>query len=193
MAIQLFDTQGYRETTMEDIANGVGLTAGAIYHHYRDKQAILDAGVQLAGTQMLERAQRLVADETAPTRLLGALIEDLVDAIFDDRALASVSRHLRALASDDVRLAVARTDRLLLAEWLHPYVVLHPGVSEAVALTMVQGAFGAAWSVTHTRSELEPSRLKDLLVRALRCLLLDESATQGRRGRTSDRAALRSV
>jgi hypothetical protein len=124
---------------------------------------------------------------------LGALIEDLVSAIVDDRALASLARHARALAGDEARLAVARTDRLLVAEWLHPYVALHPGVSEAYALTMVHGAFGAAWSVTHTRSELDPVALKELLVRALRCLLLDETHPAGRGAGASPRRSLRAV
>ncbi|MBU8934666.1 MAG: TetR/AcrR family transcriptional regulator [candidate division Zixibacteria bacterium] len=40
-AHNLFDKKGYRATTLDDIATEVGLTKGAVYHHFRNKEAIL--------------------------------------------------------------------------------------------------------------------------------------------------------
>jgi AcrR family transcriptional regulator len=38
---RLFVTRGYHATTMRDIANEVGITAGSIYNHFTDKDQII--------------------------------------------------------------------------------------------------------------------------------------------------------
>jgi AcrR family transcriptional regulator len=44
VAKQLFFTKGYDHTTMQDIVNGLdGMSKGAIYYHFKSKEAILDA------------------------------------------------------------------------------------------------------------------------------------------------------
>ncbi|RKX29567.1 MAG: hypothetical protein DRP47_01410 [Candidatus Zixiibacteriota bacterium] len=40
-AHKLFDKKGYRATTLDEIAHGAGLTKGAVYHHFKNKEAIL--------------------------------------------------------------------------------------------------------------------------------------------------------
>ncbi|HYS55766.1 MAG TPA: TetR/AcrR family transcriptional regulator [Thermoanaerobaculia bacterium] len=39
-ALQLFSHQGYRATTVRDIADGAGTSTGNVYHHFPDKEAI---------------------------------------------------------------------------------------------------------------------------------------------------------
>ena len=41
---RLFLEKGYDNTTIQDIVNGLGgLTKGAIYHHFKSKEEIMDA------------------------------------------------------------------------------------------------------------------------------------------------------
>lgn len=40
-AARLFGRQGYRQTSMQQIADEVGLLKGSLYHHYQSKQEIL--------------------------------------------------------------------------------------------------------------------------------------------------------
>lgn len=42
-ALTLFSTKGYRGATMRDIAAQIGIRQGAIYNHFRNKEAILEA------------------------------------------------------------------------------------------------------------------------------------------------------
>ncbi|HYI08499.1 MAG TPA: TetR/AcrR family transcriptional regulator [Thermoanaerobaculia bacterium] len=42
-ALELFSHQGYRATTMRDIANHAGVSTGNVYHHFPDKEAIFRA------------------------------------------------------------------------------------------------------------------------------------------------------
>ncbi len=39
-ALRLFSRQGYRATTVRDIADGAGVSTGNVYHHFEDKEAI---------------------------------------------------------------------------------------------------------------------------------------------------------
>jgi AcrR family transcriptional regulator len=42
VAIKLFTERGYNETTMQDILSQSGLSKGAVYHHFRSKNEILE-------------------------------------------------------------------------------------------------------------------------------------------------------
>ena len=39
-ALELFSRQGYRATSIRDIAGGSGASTGSVYHHFRDKETI---------------------------------------------------------------------------------------------------------------------------------------------------------
>ena len=39
-ALVLFSSQGYRATSVRDIAERAGVSTGSVYHHFRDKEAI---------------------------------------------------------------------------------------------------------------------------------------------------------
>lgn len=42
-AMKLFIEKGYEHTTLQDIADAIGMTRGAIYHHFKDKAEMVDA------------------------------------------------------------------------------------------------------------------------------------------------------
>jgi AcrR family transcriptional regulator len=42
-ARELFGERGYSGTSIEDVAERVGVTIGALYHHFRDKRALFQA------------------------------------------------------------------------------------------------------------------------------------------------------
>ena len=44
-AAELFARQGYHKTTITDISQAVGLTSGAVFHHFPSKGALLEAVV----------------------------------------------------------------------------------------------------------------------------------------------------
>jgi AcrR family transcriptional regulator len=42
-ARRLFGTQGFAATTMDEIAEAAGVAKGAVYHHFKTKEAVFDA------------------------------------------------------------------------------------------------------------------------------------------------------
>jgi len=43
VSLNLFSTKGYKETSVRDIASGVGITQSGLYNHFKGKEAILEA------------------------------------------------------------------------------------------------------------------------------------------------------
>ena len=45
-AAALFAEKGYQSTTLQDIIDATGLSKGAVYHHFRSKEEMLEKGGQ---------------------------------------------------------------------------------------------------------------------------------------------------
>lgn len=68
-----FGTIGYAESSMDDFTAEAGLTRGALYHHFGDKQGLLRAVVEVIDDEMSERLKAISAK--APTRWQGLVDE----------------------------------------------------------------------------------------------------------------------
>jgi AcrR family transcriptional regulator len=83
-ALELFSHQGYRATTMRDIANKAGVSTGNVYHHFPDKEAIfralVDEYLEITGTQRFPFTRVLYGAAPFPDNLeqLGFAARDSV-------------------------------------------------------------------------------------------------------------------
>ncbi|NIF29004.1 TetR/AcrR family transcriptional regulator [Pantoea sp. Tr-811] len=58
-ARQVFTERGYADTSMDDLTAQAGLTRGALYHHFGDKQGLLKAVVDQLDAEMDERLRAI--------------------------------------------------------------------------------------------------------------------------------------
>lgn len=65
-ARQAFGTVGYANASMDDFTSAVGLTRGALYHHFGDKKGLLQAVVEEIDAEMSARLK--VISARAPNR-----------------------------------------------------------------------------------------------------------------------------
>ena len=100
-AQRLFTEHGYDATSLQMIADEMGLTKAAVYYHFRAKTDILHAAMQ-PGIQRLEA----LLDETATLRGRRARIEHLVNGFVD---FLIRHRHYAVMASTD---PAAKRDKL---------------------------------------------------------------------------------
>ena len=52
-ARRLFGTQGFATTTMDEIAEGAGIAKGAVYHHFKTKEAVFEAVFDLVSRDLV--------------------------------------------------------------------------------------------------------------------------------------------
>src|SRR6187399_2277548 len=72
IAIDCFARYGYQGTTIDRIASAAGVTKGALYYHFRDKEELLFEAVQ---DRISEFEQRVVGSVSPTTDPAGALTE----------------------------------------------------------------------------------------------------------------------
>ncbi len=67
---QLFNTQGYKATSLSDITNATGLTKGAIYRHFKSKDHLEKEALHfLSDTLFTHLRSRIQSQSTAPLKL----------------------------------------------------------------------------------------------------------------------------
>jgi AcrR family transcriptional regulator len=70
VALQLFTRKGFAATTMQDIADELGLTKAALYYHHASKDELIRSLVQPAVDDVDAFFQRAQADDLEPIELL---------------------------------------------------------------------------------------------------------------------------
>lgn len=80
-ALELFSQSGYLGTSMNDIAQRLGITKAALYKHYAGKQEILDRIVQRMNELDYERAKEYEMPETEPDGFAEAYLHTPVEKI----------------------------------------------------------------------------------------------------------------
>ncbi len=61
-ALDLFSEKGYSRTTLNDIAKRIGMTRGAVYWHFDNKEALLAAMIDYVHTYKQELVESLIPD-----------------------------------------------------------------------------------------------------------------------------------
>lgn len=101
VSLQLFLEKGYEKTTIQDIVDHLdGLTKGAIYHHFKSKEEILDAALDRADAATFRRYDEIAKDQ-AMTGL--QKLQAMFDASADSSQMELAPR--MAIDADPVRNA----------------------------------------------------------------------------------------
>lgn len=115
VALDLFTRQGFSGTTLQDIADELGLTKAAIYHHHRSKDALVRSLVQPAVDGAEEFLTR--ADGLAPLELL----EGFFDLSYQHRRVfVAITADPGGLASVDAQGWVTRLAALAQRRLMGP-------------------------------------------------------------------------
>ena len=69
IAINCFARYGYQGTSVDRIAKAAGVTKGALYYHFRDKEALLAAAVANRVAAFENRVQKAVSGASCPEAL----------------------------------------------------------------------------------------------------------------------------
>jgi len=67
-AAALFAEKGFDHTSTNDILEAVGIAKGTLYHHFKSKEAIMDAIIERQSERMLTAARHAAEDHSIPVR-----------------------------------------------------------------------------------------------------------------------------
>lgn len=74
-AREAFATQGYADSSMDELTAQAGLTRGALYHHFGGKKGLLEAVIAQIDSEMVQRLSQVI--EAAPTTWDGFIDESI--------------------------------------------------------------------------------------------------------------------
>jgi AcrR family transcriptional regulator len=66
VAGRLFAQKGYEQTTIQDIVDGLGMSKGAIFHHFGFKEEIVEAVIGRHSVKLIAAAEAVAADTSVP-------------------------------------------------------------------------------------------------------------------------------
>ncbi len=87
-ARDVFGSQGYGSTTVQDLVKAAGVNPPTLYHHFDGKAGLFVAAAEDAYAPVLSRFQEAVAGETEFAPALEALLSAAVTLMDTERALA---------------------------------------------------------------------------------------------------------
>lgn len=135
-ALRCFARTGFQQTSMADIIAESGLSAGAIYGHYKSKEELVELAVtEVLDARFLELAAARRRDPLpSPAELVGVLVSGLTEQIGDLRLLLQIWGQVPinpALA----RLAGGIGDRIrgMFGEYLAEWYRQRRGMDQAAA------------------------------------------------------------
>ena len=123
-ALRLFAEHGISGTSLQMIADALGVTKAAVYHQYNTKEEIILAVAQVVLVR-LEAAVTAAEGERSRSRAREVLITGMIDLAVERRRMAGVLQRdpvmLRFLENHEpFRQVMARVNRLLMGDASHP-------------------------------------------------------------------------
>ena len=88
-AADVLRDNGYEATTMKNIAERVNLTAASLYHHFKNKDFLLLAVLELGLEQAIETIQPIVESDLPASEKLQSMIETHIDGITGNPAFGA--------------------------------------------------------------------------------------------------------
>ena len=78
-AYGLFAERGYAAVSLDEIVTAAGVTRGAVYHHYGDKQALFRAVFEKLEAELMDELRTAVAAAPDPSAAMGAALGRFLD------------------------------------------------------------------------------------------------------------------
>lgn len=155
-AMRLFSTKGFEAASVSQIEAAAGLAAGsgALYHHFKSKQALLNAGIdrQLDRRRAMHDIRALFAGLGDLRAELTALARYLLTVIDEETELLQIAARTPAGLSRRLDTAYAAlVDGLIaeLAEWIAVWAPTMPQQDRKVLATLgVNGILGARFAIS---------------------------------------------
>lgn len=111
-ATRLFQEKGYHATSMQDIADGVGLQKGSLYHYISSKEDLLMIIVQEAVDIYVDRLAAISASDLPPREKFAQAVRQHLMGIANNLGMLTIFlREVHALTPEQQALVRRETER----------------------------------------------------------------------------------
>jgi len=139
-SMRLFNERGYHATSMEDIAEAVGIQASGIYRYFAGKADILAAAFRRSADRLSADIAEILRTHPDPPGALSAVIEAYVTRALDHPELDWVYYTERLNMSPADQAILNSLQRATVEEWVRLVVALRPAWTAAQARFAVHAA-----------------------------------------------------
>jgi AcrR family transcriptional regulator len=87
-ALSVFTRRGYRDASVDEVAQEASTSKGGVYFHFPGKQVLFRALLDLSSRRLLERVEAAIARESSPIARADAALLTVLRAFEGHRALA---------------------------------------------------------------------------------------------------------
>ncbi|WP_067928228.1 TetR/AcrR family transcriptional regulator [Alicyclobacillus shizuokensis] len=113
-AVKLFEQKGYHATSVQDIADEVGLQKGSLYHYIHSKEDLLLQIAHQAITDFNQRLEQVISsDISAKDKLIQAIENHLTVSISNLQTTTVLLREAFSLGEPQHQVIQSLTDRYL--------------------------------------------------------------------------------
>lgn len=172
-AIPLFAERGFRDVSIDDIAQGAGLPASGVYRYYTNKAAILETAFWRANDRMIAAIDDALTKARTPADAVAGIAASYVELSSGSSQLIGVYLSEFSQVSEDQRTALRRQQRRNIDEWASLVAAARPELSLAQARYLVHAAVNIAGDLTREPSSTSPT----LTIALINRLLLGDVAT----------------
>jgi AcrR family transcriptional regulator len=117
-AMSIFNTKGYRATSLSDITKATGITKGAIYGNFPNKDAVAVASFDFAVEKVLEQLRERIKSATTAPLKLKAIVRYYEEYVFNPPISGGCPVINTSIESDDdhpmLRARVVRTIAIVI-------------------------------------------------------------------------------
>ncbi|GII92147.1 hypothetical protein Ssi02_23780 [Sinosporangium siamense] len=147
-AARLFVERGYAATGIDDIGAAAGVTGPAVYRHFRSKQAILIALIELSIDRMRDGMNAVLEAQTGgPEETVVAVVDWFVEASLENQALTLVLQGELPRLPDEDRRRFNDEMQTLRDTWVNVVTGARPEMAGLPAQMAVVCVMGMATSV----------------------------------------------
>ncbi|MEU5397904.1 TetR family transcriptional regulator [Streptomyces sp. NPDC005963] len=155
-AADLFLQQGYHNVSVTDVADALGITASALYHHYRNKQDLLLHTV----LDSLDTVDALISDADG----LEAALSSLASLVTGPRGVLAVWEREARNLEDEQRAAIRQHEIDVVAHLVPLLREERPELAEPEAQLIARAVLGALGSRVRHRIALPRRRHEQLML-----------------------------
>jgi TetR/AcrR family transcriptional regulator, fatty acid metabolism regulator protein len=87
-ALSVFSRRGYRETSVDEIAEAAETSKGGVYFHFPGKQVLFRALLDFSARRLLDRVEEAIAREPEPVAKADAALLTVLRAFADHKSMA---------------------------------------------------------------------------------------------------------